>query len=68
MTNYNKLIYENDIHTNQMEIENILIKEGFEWLTNCEIENSVIEIENNKLIWHNGIFHSGTWVDGSFGN
>jgi hypothetical protein len=50
----------------QREIYKILIKEGFSWLVDSTIENAVLEIRNNTLIWHGGDFYEGNWRYGIF--
>lgn len=42
-------------------IEEIELK--FPWLKKAKFENAIIEIKNNKVIWHNG-----HWIDGRFGD
>jgi hypothetical protein len=52
------------ILTNSMNIEEELTKHNMQWLINSEIENAVVEIKNNTLIWKNGTFFAGNWYYG----
>lgn len=63
-----ELKYGNKTYTNRHEILSILRKEGFFWLIDSEIDNAIIEIFKNTLIWHEGIFMSGNWHYGIFKN
>jgi hypothetical protein len=56
----------NKIINSQREIDKILELEGFNWLVDSEIEEAKIEIKNNTLIWHGGVFYSGNWEYGIF--
>ena len=56
---------------NPIKIEEQLIKHNLNWLIDSEIENAVVEIKNNTLIWKSGKFyagnwHYGIWQDGDF--
>jgi hypothetical protein len=65
---YRSLIFNNTKYTTQHQIEKILRDLKFFWLIDAEIEDAEIEIKNNTLIWHNGIFLSGQWIFGIFRN
>lgn len=53
-------------YTNQREISNLLISKGFSWLANSTIEDAVLEIRRETLIWHSGLFLEGDWHYGIF--
>lgn len=59
-----RLIIGNDILQESYDIETTLVKYGFKWLNNTEIDNAVIEIKNNKLYWLSGVFYYGVWEYG----
>jgi hypothetical protein len=66
-----ELIYKGKSYTDKVLIETYLYKHGFNWLNKAEIENAIIEIKNDKLYWHSGIwyygdFGYGIWLDGIF--
>jgi hypothetical protein len=65
---YSELNYRGKTYTSSNEIHDILIKEGFYWLIDSEIENAEIEIKNKTLIWKNGSFYTGDWYYGIFKN
>lgn len=45
---------------------NYLHGSNFDWLLECEIDNAVLEIINNTLIWKSGIFYWGIFEWGIF--
>jgi hypothetical protein len=63
-----ELKYNNKVYTNRKEIINILKSEKFYWLIDSEVDSATIEIKNNTLIWHDGIFMNGDWKYGIFIN
>lgn len=65
---YSYLVYGDKLIKSQREIETILKSEKFYWLIDSEIENAELEIKNNTLIWHNGVFYFGNWFYGIFKN
>lgn len=65
---YLELNYREKTYTINNEIHDILLKEGFYWLIDSEIENAKLEIKNNTLIWENGSFYTGEWHYGIFKN
>jgi hypothetical protein len=65
---YVELIKDGKKYKNRYEITKILNDNKFYWLIDSEIENAILEIKNNTLIWHNGIFYSGDWYYGIFKN
>ena len=65
---YLELNYREKTYTSNNEIHDILLKEGFYWLIDSEIENAKLEIKNNTLIWENGSFYTGEWHYGIFKN
>lgn len=48
------------------EIDKLLTQYKLYWLIDSEIENAVIEIKNNTLIWYSGEYYSGNWYYGIF--
>jgi len=66
MKRYKELKYNQKILTEQYKIDDILIKEGFQWFLDCEIEDVRIEISNKILIFNSGTFFNGNWVYGVF--
>lgn len=63
-----ELKYNGKTYTSQREILNILKSNKFYWLIDAETDDAIIEIDNNTLIWHEGIFMSGDWQYGIFKN
>jgi hypothetical protein len=63
---YTELKYGNKTYTIKSQIEKILENKKFYWLLDSEIENAVLEIKKDTLIWHDGDFLSGNWYYGIF--
>ena len=63
---YAELTVGTNTYKNQREISKNLVGEGFSWLVDSTIENAVLEIRNNTLIWHKGDFYEGDWHYGIF--
>ena len=63
---YTELKYGNKTYTIESEINKILENQKFYWLLDSEIENAVLEIKKDTLIWHDGDFLSGNWHYGIF--
>jgi len=78
MVRYKELKYEGKVYNEQYKIDEILIKNKFEWFLDTEVENIRLEIVKDILvvnsgIWYNGIFVYGVirdleWRFGSFEN
>jgi len=66
MKRYKELRFQDKIFTETYKINEILVKEGFEWFLDCEVENCRIEILKNTLVFNSGVFFNGTWVYGVF--
>lgn len=66
MNNILELIHQGKTYTTPSQIFSILRENEFYWLIDSEIDNSIIEIKKNTIIWHNGIFLSGDWEYGIF--
>jgi len=66
MKRYKELVYEDKTYTEAYKIDEILIKNKFEWFLDCEVENARIEILKNTLVFNSGVFFNGTWVYGVF--
>ncbi len=63
-----ELRYEDKTYTTKNQILEILLKEKLYWLIDSEIDQAIIEIKKNTLIWHEGIYMSGNWHYGIFKN
>jgi hypothetical protein len=61
-----ELKYNGKNYTNPREINNLLSQNYFYWLIDAEVDNAIIEIQKNTIIWHDGIFMSGDWYYGIF--
>lgn len=61
---YKELKFEGSIYTKKYEIEEILLKNNFNWFLDNEIENARIEITKDTLIFNAGIFYNGIWEYG----
>jgi hypothetical protein len=66
--NFLELRHNGNIYNNNNDILKILDSEGFYWLIDSEVNDAIIEINNNTIIWHGGIFMSGDWYYGIFKN
>lgn len=63
---YFKLTIAEKEYTNDREIDNILLEDGFGWIVDAEIKNAIIEIKNNTIIWKSGKWFYGDWKYGIF--
>lgn len=63
-----ELKYGGKTYTTRNQIIKILNQLKFYWLIDSEVDKAIIEIENDTLIWHEGIFMSGNWYYGIFKN
>lgn len=61
---YKELKYDGKIYTKKYEIDEILIKNGFNWFIDAEVENVRIEIMKETLILNAGIWYNGVWEYG----
>ena len=61
---YSELKYDGEIHTEQWKIDEILIKNKFNWMVNAEIKNARLEIFQDTLVWNAGIWYNGSWYFG----
>ena len=66
MKRYKELKFEDKTYTEPYKIDEILVKNKFEWFLDCEVENVRIEILKNTLVFNSGVFFNGTWVYGVF--
>lgn len=66
MKRYKELKYNKKTYTEQWKIDEILLKEGFQWFLDCEVEEVRLEISHNTLIFNSGTFFNGTWKYGVF--
>lgn len=64
--NFIELKFRGKVYTHPKEILEILESERFYWLIDSEVNDAIIEIINNTLIWHGGDFLSGDWHYGIF--
>lgn len=65
---YLGLIYGDKEYTKESQINEILSKNKFYWLIDSEIEDALIEIKKDTVIWHKGDYYSGNWYYGIFKN
>ncbi len=63
---YLELVYDDKKYTKESQINDILSKNCFYWLIDSEIEDAIIEIKKNTIIWHMGNYYSGNWYYGIF--
>jgi len=63
---YKELKYDDKTYTETYKINEILIKNGFDWFLDCEVENCRIEILAKTLVFNSGVFFNGTWQYGVF--
>ena len=61
---YSELKYDGQIYTEQWKIDEILIKNKFNWMVNAEIKNARLEIFQDTLIWNAGLWYNGDWYFG----
>lgn len=61
---YSELKFDGHIYTEQWKIDEILIKNKFNWVVNAEIKNARLEIFQDTLIWNGGIWYNGIWYFG----
>ena len=66
MKRYKELKYNRKTFTEQYKIDEILLKEGFQWFLDCEVEDVRLEISHRTLIFNSGTFFNGTWKYGVF--
>ena len=66
MKRYKELKFDGNIYTEQYKIDDILIKNGYNWFLDCEIENVRIEILHDTLVFNSGVFFNGVWYYGVF--
>jgi hypothetical protein len=65
---YLELIFEGKTYSSESKIDTILEQNNLDWLIDAEIENAILEIKKNTLIWNGGTFYSGDWHYGIFKN
>ena len=61
---YSELKFNGEIYTEQWKIDEILIKNKFNWMVNAEIKNARLEIFQDTLVWNAGIWYNGSWYFG----
>jgi hypothetical protein len=61
---YSELKYDGKIYTAQWQIDEILIKNKFNWMIDAEIKNARLEIFQDTLVWNAGIWYNGDWYFG----
>jgi len=64
--NFSELRYKGKTYTNKNQIVEILNQLKLYWLIDSEVDNAIIEIEKETVIWHDGIFMNGNWHYGIF--
>ena len=62
---YIELLIDGKSIKSQSKIDSILKSKNLNWVIDSEIENAVIELKNNTIIWHSGYFF-GNWINGIF--
>lgn len=65
---YKELKLDGKIITQKYKIEEQLIKYGFNWFLDCEIEDMRIEILKDTLIINEGVYYNGDFVYGVIRN
>lgn len=63
---YLELICGDKKYTKESQINDILSRNKFYWMIDSEIEDAIIEIKKNTIIWHGGKYYSGNWYYGIF--
>lgn len=58
---YSEFKFDGQTYTEQWKIDELLIKNKFNWMVNAEIKNARLEISENTLIWNAGIWYNGNW-------
>jgi hypothetical protein len=43
-----------------------MLKSRYPWVLEANIENAVIGLDNDGIVWYNGIWHDGAWKDGKW--
>lgn len=61
---YSELKYDGQTYEEQWKIDEILIKNKFNWMVNSEIKNARLEIFNDTLVWNGGTWYAGEWYFG----
>lgn len=61
---YSELKFDGIVYTEQWKIDEILIKNKFNWLVSSEIKNARLEIFEGTLVWNGGIWYNGNWYFG----
>lgn len=61
---YKELKFEGKTYTKKYQIDEILLKNGFNWFLDAEVENVRIEIMKETLILNAGIWYNGIWEFG----
>ncbi len=64
---FKELLMDGKSIKNQVEITNLLKSKKFYWLIDSEMENAIIEVKKDTIIWHGGYFF-GNWKYGIFKN
>lgn len=62
---YIELLVDGKSIKSHTKIDSILKSNNHAWVIDSEIENAVIELKNNTIIWHSGYFF-GNWKYGIF--
>lgn len=61
---YSELKFDGQIYDEQWKIDEILIKNKFNWIVNAEIKNARLEIYQDTLVWNGGTWYNGSWYFG----
>jgi hypothetical protein len=68
MARYKELKYKDNIIIDDYKINEILIKEKYNWIINAEIKDARLEIYKDTLVWNAGTWYSGVWYYGVWRN
>ena len=65
---YSELKIDGQTYTEQWKIDEVLIKNKFNWMVNAEIKNARLEIFQDTLVWNGGTWYNGDWYFGVWRN
>jgi len=65
---YSELKIDGQTYTEQWKIDEVLIKNKFNWMVDAEIKNARLEIFQDTLVWNGGTWYNGDWYFGVWRN
>lgn len=65
---YRELKYDGKTYNESYKIDEILLKNEFDWILDAEIEDARLEITKGIIVFNAGKWYSGTWEFGAFRN